>query len=89
MRPLSHVGDKVDISLKGPGYDPPEIYWTTKHLSFAIIQPNRGDTDVSDQGYMLANINKEGVIQWWISDFNCQDKINREAILHFGLTWSR
>jgi hypothetical protein len=83
----------IEVGLNGPGQDGPAVHWDGRGNSFAIVRP-REDHDhdrrlVSDQGVLLMSINGIGEIRWTVYDTQAGWPENKEAVEHFGLTWSK
>jgi hypothetical protein len=84
---------RVDVQLRGKGWDPTVVYWDARGNSFAVFTPPpslEGEArTVSDQGVVLVSINGIGEVRWAVHRTDAGYEENREAVAHFGLTWSR
>jgi hypothetical protein len=83
----------VDVGLKGKGWDPKGVYWDTRGNSFAVVLPlpeHEGNRSyVSNEGVLLCSINGIGEVRWTVYAGQADWPENREAVAHFGLTWTR
>ena len=85
-------GLRVDVRLRGRGCDPKGVFWSPEHNSFAVVLPREGERAdarlTSEQGVMLLSVNGHGEIRWDVDPRSAGMPENREAVEHFGLTWS-